>query len=412
MLIVSYFLLLAKTEAANQQTSLWPVTSIDTMKYSRDPSRDPNIKKVIPPMVAEVAKLGPNHISIATPYDEEFYPVLKAWVTEARKNHLKVWFRGNFSSWEGWFGYPRFTDVNQHHILTKAFIEKHPDLFEDGDIFTPVPEAENGAMGDPRGSDQKTAQFNQFLIDSYNNCQEAFKTIHKNVQCGYFSTNGDIARQVLTDDTVKKIGNIVAIDHYVGSPEQMVQDIDFLTQKFPGAKIVLGEFGAPIPDINGPMTQQQQADFIDKLLQKLYEKRDQVIGLNYWVLSGGSTTILNQDGSERQVANVIRKYFTPPIITGFVKNEHNDGIANAQIIVNDREETMTDKNGLFRFSTIKNQPITITVKYKGYQPSTHSLTPTSDTHIKDIHLSSMTKQNQSFFYRIKLFINNLFNSIK
>src|SRR6185503_14638841 len=215
---------------------------------------------------------------------------------------LQVWFRGNFSAWEGWFGYQKFSDPNEHIKLTKQFISNHPELFEDGDIFSPVPEAENGVIGDPR-QNGKVDEFNTFLENSYTNCTDAFKQINKHVDCGYFSMNGDIAKQVLTKQTVANIGNRVVIDHYIDSPEKMSADLDFLHNKFPDAKIVLGEFGAPIPDINGDMTDEQQADFVKSLMDVFVNKRSFVEGMNYWTFLGSSTAIFTDSNTPKLVAH-------------------------------------------------------------------------------------------------------------
>lgn len=291
----------------------WIIESVDTMKYSRDASRDPEIYKIIPKVVKQVANLNANYIAIATPYDEEFYPVLKAWVNEARKYHLRVWFRGNFSSWEGWFGYPTFTDINQDHILIHNFILRHPDLFQDGDIFTPVPEPENGGMGDPRGSDKISLQFNQFLVNSYQNCVVSFSQIHKNILCGFFSVNADVAKQVLTKQTVKKTGNIIVIDNYVENSQKMNNDINYLYNKF-HAKIVLGEYGAPIPDINGAMTDNQQASFIKALLDVFYKNKNKILGINYWVGFGGSTALYNDNGTPKPATYTVKNYYGLKVI--------------------------------------------------------------------------------------------------
>lgn len=307
--LISLLAIFAVKNLKLQYASQFRFTSIDTMKYSRDNAKNPATEKDIPFYVSAVANLGATHIAIATPYDEEFYPVLKTWVTEARKHHLKVWFRGNFSSWEGWFDHKPFTDPNEHHALTKAFIEKHPDLFEKDDIFTPVPEAENGGMGDPRGSDEKTAKFNQFLVASYNSCVDSFEKINVQVHCGYFSTNGDIARDIITPETVKAVGNTIVIDHYVNSAQRMSDDLDYLVRKFPEAQIVIGEFGAPIEDINGTMSEEEQAKFVGEVLEVFNKHRTEVVGVNYWLLSGGGTALYNQDKTPRLVTDVIRKYF-------------------------------------------------------------------------------------------------------
>jgi len=88
----------------------WDIKSIDTMKYSRDSAQvalhDPKFNEVIDAHVKRIADTGANYVAIDTPYDAEFNPVLKQWVAAARKYHLHVWFRGNFSGWEGWFDYP------------------------------------------------------------------------------------------------------------------------------------------------------------------------------------------------------------------------------------------------------------------------------------------------------------------
>jgi hypothetical protein len=147
------------------------------------------------------------------------------------------------------------------------------------------------------------------LVDSYDNCFVSFKKINKNVKCGYFSTNGDIAKETLTQETVRKTGDVIVIDHYVNSAQKMSADLDYLNNKFPGTKIVIGEFGAPIEDINGAMTEQEQADFIEQLLLVFIEHKTQVIGVNYWLISGGKTGIYNQDKSPRLLAEVIKIYF-------------------------------------------------------------------------------------------------------
>src|SRR3972149_11347222 len=90
------------------------VQSIDTMKYSRDVAReklkDFSYDKEIETQVKNIAETGASHVAIATPYDDEFLPFLRRWVKAAREKGLNVWFRGNFSGWENWFDYEKFTD--------------------------------------------------------------------------------------------------------------------------------------------------------------------------------------------------------------------------------------------------------------------------------------------------------------
>ena len=91
-------------QQANATSSkLWQFQSIDTMKYSRDLSReklhDPVFDLTITRQMADIARTGATHVAIATPYDEEFVPILTRWVKAAREQHLHIWFRGNVSGW-------------------------------------------------------------------------------------------------------------------------------------------------------------------------------------------------------------------------------------------------------------------------------------------------------------------------
>lgn len=312
----------------------WPVTSVDTMKYSRDISREPDVIARIPGFVDAVAKLKPSYIAIATPYDEEFYPVLSTWVREARKHNIKIWFRGNWSSWEGWFGYKKFSDYTEHHTKTAGFIRSHKELFADGDIFTPAPEPENGGLGDPRGSKEKTEKFRQFLITSYNSCVEAIKDIDVDVTCGYFSVNGDIAREILTEEVVHKTGGVVVIDHYVKTPGKLVDDVDTLAKKY-NAIIVLGEFGAPIPDIHGTMSESEQSKYVADVLSGLLRLGNKVGGVNYWTAFGGTTKLLENNLTMRPVAHTLAMFYDPPRLTGTIKDQFGEVMSGISVTIMD-----------------------------------------------------------------------------
>lgn len=307
--VVVFFLFLKTEKNPAGNKTIWELQSIDTMKYSRDLSRqklrDVSFNSVIDTQVKKIAGTGATHIGINTPYDEEFFPILQKWVAAARKNNLKIWFRGNWSGWEGWFGYSKI-DRPTHITKTHEFILKHSGIFQDGDIFTACPECENGGPGDPRTTGDIKGH-REFLIYEYLITKSAFKQIDKNVASNYNSMNGDIASAVMDKATTKALDEIVVIDHYVAEPEQLITKINQLAVQTNG-KIVLGEFGAPIPDINGEMTQDQQADWISRALSLLV-KTPNVIGINYWANQGSSTALWNDDGSEKKAVSVITKFF-------------------------------------------------------------------------------------------------------
>ncbi len=279
------------------------------MKYSRDLAlqelNDSTFDQVIDNQVKTVADTGATYVAIATPYDEKFVPFLTKWVNAARKYGLHVWFRGNFSGWEGWFGTSKKLTRENHLALTRQFIKSNPDLFKDGDIFSPCPECENGGPGDPRNHDPK--EFRDFIISENNAANEEFKKIGKNVTTNFFPMNYDVAKLIMDKDTAKQMGNLIVIDHYVKYPSRLADDIDQLAATT-GANIFLGEFGAPVPDINGQLSDQDQADWLNETL-RLIRGRESVIGLNYWVGVGGSTAVFNSDLTPKPAAEILRRYY-------------------------------------------------------------------------------------------------------
>lgn len=330
-------------------SQLWHYQCIDTMKVSRDSAREFLSKpeyatNFIAKEVAEIKSLGATCIAIATPYDEEFVPLLAKWVAASRQHGLNIWFRGNFSGWEGWFNYPKLKNGAEHSAKLSEFITKHADLFQDGDILSPAPEAENGILGNPWRTEASKQQLRDFVWQSSDACQKGIAAINKKVHCGWFSANGDVARDIYNHDLLQKAGAVTVIDHYVSSSQRMGSDLNKYASKH-GLPIMVGEFGAPIPDINGNMNEAQQAQFIGELFRQFYTHKSTVIGVNYWVLRGGSTSILNDDGSERQVANIIRDYFMPGQITGRVEDGLGKAMKGATISTGDgvTQVTTNDK---------------------------------------------------------------------
>lgn len=324
----------------------WTFQAIDTMKYSRDLAREkrdnPAFEIIIKDRVRKIADTGATHVAIATPYDEEFLPFLKKWVEAARENGLKVWFRGNWSGWEGWFEYPRI-GRDDHIEKTKKFILDNPDLFEDGDAFSSCPECENGGPGDPRNTGDVEA-YRAFLIAEYRMMREAFREIDKSIRANLFSMNGDVARLVMDVETTKALDGIVTIDHYVESPVRLALDVEEYARLSQG-KIILGEFGAPIPDIHGAMTQSEQAAWIDDVMRRM-EASEVVEGMNYWLSTGGTTAIWDSTGKETPSVQALTRHYNTVVAYGFVRDELGRAIAGARIRSSEHEVS-TNENGYF-----------------------------------------------------------------
>lgn len=393
------FPLIFSTQSYSQETraTFWEFQSVDTMKYSRDLSReklnDPSFDWVIETQVRNIAEVGATHVALATPYDEEFLPILKRWVKAARKHNLKIWFRGNWSGWEKWFDYPPI-DRAAHMDKTRNFILKNYDLFEDGDIFSACPECENGGPGDPRKNGD-VAGHRKFLLDEYQITKNAFKKINKKVQSNYNSMNADVARLVMDKETTHEMDAVVVIDHYVSRPEQLAQDVAQIAQAS-GGKVILGEFGAPIENINGEMNEDEQAEWISKALEKLV-LTPELGGLSYWTDVGGSTELWNKDGKAKKAVAVIKKIYRPSQLTGRVLDELGDPISNVEIKGLERE-VKTDRNGYFQIPYL-NTDQTFKVDIPGYKKFELKINTSKPT----INIV-LQKEHEDLLFKIKRFL--------
>ena len=345
LILASCFML--QVDLANAESTFWPVQSIDTMKYSRDLAQEKiNDKKfdaIIDSQIKAIAETGATHVTIATPYDKEFIPILTRWVSSAREYGLKVWFRGNFSGWEKWFGYPKITR-GEHTKKTEQFILNNKGLFEDGDIFTACPECENGGPGDPRFNGDLIGH-RQFLITEHEIMAGAFKKINKNVVYNYNSMNGDVAFLVMNRATAKALDGVITIDHYVRTKERLISDITKLSAQGGGAKIVLGEIGVPIPDIHGKMSPIDQAKWMQDVFVEL-AKMPEIEAINYWVNIGGSTELWDSKLTPRPIVNVVNDFYKPNQITGYVIDELGRPIKDV-VISNEYSSVTTKNTGFF-----------------------------------------------------------------
>lgn len=351
--------------AAGDEDRFWEVQSIDTMKYSRDLSReklyDKTFDSIIDDTMKKIAATGATHVSVGTPYDKEFLPMLKRWTSSARRHGLKVWFRGNWSGWEGWFDYFKISRAD-HLWLTERFILDNKDLFEDGDVFTACPECENGGPGDPRHNGDLYGH-RAFLIKEYGIVKSAFDKVGKKVITNFNSMNGDVAALVMDKETTKALGGVVAIDHYVSTPQKLISDIkNFI--RISGGKIALAEFGAPIPDIHGKLSQKAQAEWIEEVLREL-AKIPEVEGLNYWTSIGGSTELWSRSGTPALAVGSVEKFYKPEIVSGIVTDKLDKPVANARV-ESPYRAFFTSDNGYFYLSYPRGEKMEISVSADGY----------------------------------------------
>lgn len=400
-IILGFSLSASKVRA--EGSSWWQVQSIDIMKYSRDMSGQigdtpSKFQTLIDFQVKAVADTGATHIGIATPYDERFIPVLRLWVQSARKHNLKVWFRGNFSGWEEWFGFSRISR-DAHKQMLASFLSAHSELFEDGDLFSSCPECENGGPGDPRRTGDIDGH-KAFLIEEYIIAKDGFYHMGKNVIPNLMSMNGDVARLIMDPETTQKLGGYVVIDHYVKTPEKMIADIRAIAEQSKG-KIILGEMGAPIPDIHGNMSEQEQERWLDQTLTALALEKS-VIGLNYWVGFGGSTQLWNDGGSPRLAVSTLRRFFVPPAASGIIRGRDTTPLSGVTVKTPWRV-VLTKADGSFVLP-LADGDTQISVFAPGYHAQNIIV---SALGVKDLDIR-LEKEQYSLFDRIKILIYQVF----
>ncbi len=385
----------------------WEYQCIDTMKYSRDTARAWNgrqieLTKLVDKQMDAIVSLGANCVAIGTPYDDEFVPFMKVWLASARERDLKIWFRGNLSAFEGWFDYPKMKNFNEHHSKVFSFITTYPELFEPGDIFTPSPETENTIL---KGgwSRENTSYLNTFLVDSYVSCNQAFSKISKKVNCGYFSSNGDVALKVLTQKTIDSTGGIVVIDHFVNTVSKMETDIKKL-HDLRSSFVAIGEFGAPIPDINGNLTDKEKRQLIEGFLNVFYRQRKIVKAVNYWTLTDGSTALYSDDLAKASSATEsIKRYYKPSLVSGTITDTVRRPLAGIPVTINSggplAQSTLTDSNGNFGI-LLPSGTVHLRVGGNGYE--VQELITSSAIGEKVDANFSLSPINPSIFYQLKL----------
>ncbi|OGM10039.1 hypothetical protein A2159_00340 [Candidatus Woesebacteria bacterium RBG_13_34_9] len=213
-------------------------------------------------------------------------------------------------------------------------------MFRSGDIFTSCTECENGGLGDPRQT-KNLQEYRNLLTEEHNIADKAFNEIGVEVVSGYYPMNADVAKLVMDKKTADLLGGVIVLDHYVKDPDMLANDIKTISAST-DAKIILGEFGAPISDIHGEMTEKEQANWIDRVLVKL-SGLDSLIGVNYWTSYGGSTALWNPDGTERKVVGVLKSYFIPKFVDGKVINELEMPVKDADVLIGTRKIDVNEK---------------------------------------------------------------------
>jgi hypothetical protein len=283
----------------------WRIRSIDTMAWSKDHLDGQIPASVIYRLLATDRSAGANTVAIEVPYDSvsSYSPPVTpgyeaTWVDAAHALDLHVWFRSQWNSWQGDYGFAKETpstnpgrqlgtaaavlegrEANSYLGLTYHWILSNPEYFRNGDIFTPAAEPDNAGIEPYCTSEcmfSSAAVFNQWLQDSMTVARAAFASEHVDVRVGYWGISGwNATHGLLTFATVRDMG-VLAVDDYFKSPQALVANLTLIESTY-HAPLVVGEWG----DIWDSGDQSLMVPEIDAIMSSV-ARLDYVQGFNYW----------------------------------------------------------------------------------------------------------------------------------
>jgi len=284
--------------SARAASAVFPVvTSVDTMKDSKDTVTNRLTAAQIGAEVRMAASLNTTHIAVDTPYDAPDYT--RQWIDAIHAAGKHVWLRPHFNQWEGDYGATGIMTPTQYERAEAAFLRAYPTLLRPGDIFDPCPEPENGKYWaatygqswdwSPTVPNAATREYNAFIRDTTTIAQNTLQSLGINgVVTTIRSVNGWIATHDLEPATVGLLGR-VTIDSY---PEGSTTDpttaaraqVDAISsvETMWHVPVVLGEMGYSTAALVDDQTQEAvlRAEFT-ALRQLPY-----LAGINYWVGAG------------------------------------------------------------------------------------------------------------------------------
>ncbi|MEK7150923.1 MAG: hypothetical protein AAB783_01855 [Patescibacteria group bacterium] len=298
----------------------WAIRSVSSMKETKDKICGQDQPLFINAWVGKAVEIGANYIAVETPYDNpacgNSLAYTKVWSDAIHARGLSVWHRHMPLAFEGIYNTPK-NNSNNYIQLISNYIKANPTVFKAGDIFTPIPEPQNGGIAGVTYCPQNicmfpnAAAFNKWLRDAITASESAFASIGLGgkMKIGYYGFDGFVAwgdnnpdwNGILEDATVSAMGNIT-IDHYpeiVG--DTMENDLNELQTKYPNTPIVIGEWGT----ITGGDVVSQ----VQKSMQAAIRKN--VIGFNYWHMGMGGNESLINDGMINKLAfSAVKSLFT------------------------------------------------------------------------------------------------------
>ena len=168
---------------------------------------------------------------------------------------------------------------------------------------------------------------------------------------------------------------------------------------------VLGEIGAPVPDIHGRFSPNEQAAWVEELMTKL-ARVPNLIGLNYWTSVGGTTELWMPDGTARQAVQTLTNFYDPHIVFGVVRDELGRPIVDATVS-DGFVSTQTDWRGYFELLDRERDEFALAASAEGYTTKTLLAAPSNEQVI-----IVLSREEEDLWFRFLKLLSDTFLSGK
>lgn len=319
-------------------TPTWTVQGVDEMKNTKDVICTPPSNSTIDSLVAATVEVGANFMPVATPYGHvncggtptDSDTLATTFITKGRAANLRIWHRHAQPKFEGIYGATkeRSPDGARHLKNIADWIHENASLIQNGDIFTPEAEPQNGGISGVTSCGSvcqfsSTADFNEWLRLVQLTTKLALQAEGFTVTSTWGDPNGvfvgaygfdgfitwgndnpsHVGTSKLEAATVAAMDNYIAIDHY-NSAESMATDLDEAHTMWPSAYYIIGEWGSIGATTDSARLTATQDAFT------AFAARSWIKGVNYWHMGPGTNEgLLNSDLTKRPHFYEVQGYY-------------------------------------------------------------------------------------------------------
>lgn len=234
------------------------------------------------------------HISTGTYFDYE--EQIQMWVNSIHKHGKKAYIRSaGFNTWQGTFDFPSNGTPDQHQNDITDWIIRNRQIFQDGDIFEPVPdEASNGRYwfqryggGGVGSTVESKNEFNQFIRETVAIARQAFDEYGlQGVVVEVYHDNPSVIKDVITQETADKL-KLIGTNNY---PERdatnaeecalsMMEEMKRWVQGVHSDKEWVITFG---PSIYSQLDEEVQKEALEAELAVIMESVVNLLGITVW----------------------------------------------------------------------------------------------------------------------------------